>query len=109
MKWLETPLETPAGSEKAVAPEVISASRSTDLPAFYAKWFMNRLRQGFVKWVNPFNQRRQYVSFKNARVIVFWSKNPKPLMQFLPEIEERRIEIGRASCRERARTRVVAG
>jgi hypothetical protein len=91
MKWLETVLETPAGPQKAVAPEVISASRSTDIPAFYAKWFMNRLRQGYVKWVNPFNQRPQYVSFKNAKVIVFWSKNPKPLMQFLPEIEERRI------------------
>lgn len=91
MKWNETNIETPDGSHKAIAPEVISASRSTDIPAFYVEWFMNRLRQGYVKWVNPFNQRPQYISFKNSKVVVFWSKNPRPLMQYLDEIDERRL------------------
>ena len=50
---------------------------------------MNRLRQGYVKWVNPFNHRPQYISFANAKVIVFWSKNPDPMMQFLPKLDER--------------------
>ena len=32
---------------EASAPIIISASRSTDIPAFYAKWFFNRLAKGY--------------------------------------------------------------
>ena len=32
---------------EASAPVIISASRSTDIPAFYAKWFINRLAKGY--------------------------------------------------------------
>lgn len=91
MKWQEATIDTVDGAQKAIAPEIISASRSTDIPAFYSEWFMNRLRQGYVKWLNPFNQRPQYISFKNTRVIVFWSKNPKPMMEYLGEIDDRDI------------------
>lgn len=73
---------------EAIAPVIISASRSTDLPAFHAEWFMNRLRAGYTVWRNPFNQRQQYISFSQARVIVFWSKNPAPLLPYLREIED---------------------
>jgi hypothetical protein len=69
----------------AIAPLIISASRSTDIPAFYGDWFMERLRKGFAKWVNPWNGAPIYVSFQNARVFVFWSKNPRP---FLPRLRE---------------------
>lgn len=48
---------------------------------------MERLRRGYVRWVNPFNQVPMLVSFAEARVIVFWSKNPKPMMRFLPELD----------------------
>jgi DNA repair photolyase len=65
----------------AQAPFIISASRSTDIPAFYAEWFKNRWRKGYIKWINPFNQKPVYVSFKNAKVVVFWTKNPKPMMK----------------------------
>ena len=67
-------------------PEIISASRSTDIPAFYADWFFYRLKKGYVAWNNPFNGSRLYVSFKNTRFIVFWSKNPRPLLQHLDEL-----------------------
>ncbi|MGA2935025.1 MAG: DUF1848 domain-containing protein [Methanomicrobiales archaeon] len=70
---------------EAIAPLIISASRSTDIPAFYGDWFMERLRSGYAKWVNPWNGAPIYVSFQNARVFVFWSKNPTP---FLPCLEE---------------------
>lgn len=40
---------------EATAPVIISASRSTDIPAFYAKWFFNRLTKGYCVWYNPFN------------------------------------------------------
>jgi len=51
---------------EAQAPVIISASRSTDIPAFYSKWFINRINKGHIVWYNPFNQQPLYVSFKNA-------------------------------------------
>lgn len=75
----------------ASAPVIISASRSTDIPAFYSDWFINRLKIGYVVWKNPFNQQPLYISFKNTKVIVFWTKNPKPLIPFLHELDKRGI------------------
>lgn len=75
----------------ASAPIIISASRSTDIPAFYAKWFFNRLDKGYCAWYNPFNQQKMYVSFINCKVVVFWTKNPKPIIEFLPELDRRGI------------------
>jgi len=76
---------------EAKAPIIISVSRSTDIPAFYAKWFINRLKAGYCVWLNPFNQQPMYVSFKNTKVVVFWSKNPKPLISYLHELDDRCI------------------
>ena len=75
----------------AVAPVIISASSSTDIPAFYAKWFFNRLAKGYCVWRNPFNQEPLYVSFKNTKAIVFWTKNPKPIIPYLSELDKRGI------------------
>ena len=75
--------------ETGIQPIIISASRATDLPAFFSEWFINRFRAGYMKWTNPFNANQvQYVSFKKTRLFVFWSKNPKPLMRYLPEIDK---------------------
>lgn len=76
---------------QAVAPVIISASRSTDIPAFYAKWFFNRLEKGYCVWYNPFNRKPTYVSFSQCKVIVFWTKNPEPIIPFLPELDKRGI------------------
>lgn len=73
-------------------PQIISASRSTDIPAFYADWFFDRFAKGYSAWTNPFNGVKGYVSYKNARFIVFWSKNPRPLLEHLHELKERNIE-----------------
>jgi len=64
----------------AQAPVIISASRSTDIPAFYSDWFLHRLKKGYSAWTNPFNGVKSYVSYKHVRLIVFWSKNPEPLL-----------------------------
>ena len=72
---------------KAMAPIIISASRSTDIPAFYADWFLERLKAGYSVWVNPFNQARYRVSFADTRMIVFWSKNPRPMLERLDVVE----------------------
>lgn len=71
---------------------IISASRRTDIPAFYASWFMNRVREGFFYGVNPFNSK-QVTGFslkpEHLDAICFWTKNPRPLMPHLAELDER--------------------
>lgn len=75
----------------AQAPLIISASRATDIPAFYTDWFFRRLEKGYVRWRNPFSGQDSYVSFGNTRFIVFWSKNPAPLLPQLSTLKERDI------------------
>ena len=72
-------------------PEIVSASRSTDIPAFYSDWFFHRLKVGYSAWTNPFNGVKGYVSYKNTRFIVFWSKDPSPLLVHLEELKARGI------------------
>lgn len=82
-------IKNDAGEQvEATAPVIISASRSTDIPAFYAKWFFNRLAKGYCVWYNPFNQQPMYISFKKCKVIVFWTKNPKPILPYLHELDK---------------------
>lgn len=75
----------------AQAPIIVSASRSTDIPAFYADWFFHRLKVGYSAWTNPFNGVKSYVAYRHTRFIVFWSKNPHPLLNHLDYLEERNI------------------
>lgn len=88
----KTIITTDSGERvEAQAPVIISASRSTDIPAFYARWFAGRLRRGYVAWYNPFNRQKMYVSFKNVKAVVFWTKNPEPMLPYLHELDERGI------------------
>lgn len=71
---------------------IISASRRTDIPAFYDEWFINRIRAGECAVPNPFN--RNQVSVVSLRpddvdVIVFWTRNPRPLFPHLAELDQR--------------------
>lgn len=76
---------------KAIAPVIVSASRATDIPAFYAREFFSSLERGYTIWTNPYNGRPSYVGFANTRFIVFWSKNPKPLLPYLPKLKEKGV------------------
>jgi DNA repair photolyase len=70
---------------------IISASRRTDIPAFHSAWFMNCLRRGFVEVKNPYNPEQvSKVSLSPGEVesIVFWTKNPTPLLAHLKEIDK---------------------
>jgi hypothetical protein len=92
MPWAKTTITTDSGERRtAIAPLIISASRSTDIPAFYGEWFLRRLASGYVRWVNPWNGRSQFVSLEQARLFVFWSKNPKPFFPVLDELDRRGI------------------
>lgn len=90
--WKHTEINIDGRIVKAQAPIIISASRSTDIPAFYADWFFKRLEAGFSAWTNPFNWVKYYVSYDNTRFIVFWSKNPRPLLDYLHILEARNIK-----------------
>lgn len=71
---------------------IISASRRTDIPAFYADWFLNRIRSGYCTVPNPFNSNQvSRVSLKpdDVDIIVFWSRNPQPLIPSLTELKAR--------------------
>ena len=69
---------------------IVSASRRTDIPACYSKWFLNRLREGFVYVRNPVNfhmVRRVGLDRDVVDGIVFWTKNPLPMMDVLDDVE----------------------
>jgi hypothetical protein len=87
--WEKLPIRCESGETvEAVVPVIVSASRATDIPAFHAEWFMTQLRTGYAPWRNPFNPRQtQYVSFRHTRAVIFWSKNPAPLLPHLSEID----------------------
>lgn len=94
MKWKKNKIKLQNGNiVEAQEPIIVSASRSTDIPAFYSDWFVERLRQGYVKWKNPFSGSHIYVSFSKTRLIVFWSKNPKPLIKKLDYLVENKINF----------------
>jgi DNA repair photolyase len=65
---------------------IISASRRTDIPAFYSDWFFNRLQAGFVLVRNPMNPKqisKINLSSEIVDCIVFWTKNPAPMINRL--------------------------
>jgi len=71
---------------------IISASRRTDIPAFNSEWFMNRIHAGYCTSINPFNRHqvaRVSLRPEDVDVIVFWTKNPEPLIKHLEELDKR--------------------
>ncbi len=70
---------------------IISASRRTDIPAFYSSWFFNRLKDGFVLVPNPRNSKqlsRIFLSPDIVDCIVFWTKNPSSMLNKLVKLSE---------------------
>lgn len=93
--WEKVPLTIPdpavPGKNQTVdatAPLIVSASRSTDIPAFYGEWLLTRLRAGYVRWKSPFGGNPVYVTFEKTRVFVFWSKNPLPFLPCLDALDQ---------------------
>jgi len=68
---------------KAAVKIVISASRRTDIPAFYMKWFMKQIKNGHFEVVNPYNRHVSIVPATPDKVhtILFWSKNFGPFIK----------------------------
>jgi hypothetical protein len=73
---------------------IISASRRTDIPAFHSRWFMERVREGYCDVSNPFRPSqisRISLTADTVDCLVFWSKNPSPLLRYLPEFDARSL------------------
>lgn len=69
---------------------IVSASRRTDIPAFYSDWLLNRVCEGYVKTKNPFNRAQiRTISLKPEDVdcFVFWTKNPAALLPKLHRLD----------------------
>ena len=89
MNWNKSEITNEQGELVfAQTPIIVSASRSTDIPTFYADWFIERWKTGHVKWRNPFNGTSLYISFKKTRAVVFWTKNPKPMLKHLDFLDK---------------------
>lgn len=71
---------------------IVSASRRTDIPAYYAAWLMNRIRAGYCLVPNPFNAKqisRVSLAKEDVDAFVFWSKNPEPMLGLLDDLTNR--------------------
>ena len=68
---------------------ILSCSRRTDIPCYYSEWFYNRLRERYFMVRNPMNPKQiTRCEFKNSDIdcIVFWTKNPKPMIGRIKEL-----------------------
>lgn len=66
---------------------IISASRRTDIPAFYHRWFFNRVKEGFLLTRNPYNAkqvRRVSLLPEDVDAIVFWTRDAQKMIKYLP-------------------------
>ena len=72
---------------------IISTGMRTDIPAFYSKWFIKRLQEGFVYVRNPYNEHQVTKYILNPEVvdcICFCTKNPTPILPYLNELKNYR-------------------
>ena len=67
-----------------MTPYIISASRREDIPAFRSEWFLEMLKEGKVIMSSSFTDYE--ISFEKTKLIVFWTKNPRPLIEHLDKI-----------------------
>lgn len=70
---------------------IISASRRTDIPAFYSEWFFNRIKEKYVLVPNPYNPKMISRIELNPTVVdcfVFWTKNPGPMIERLDGLKD---------------------
>lgn len=70
---------------------ILSVSRRTDIPNYYSEWFFNRIKEGYLYVRNPMNFHQiSKISLSPELVdcIVFWTKNPKPMLNRLIELKD---------------------
>ena len=73
--------------------QVISASRRTDIPAWYGGWFRKRLEAGRASYRNPFSRQVHTVSLdpEDVAAFVFWTRDASPFLSVLDLVDDREI------------------
>lgn len=68
---------------------IISVSRRTDIPAYYAEWFMQQVEKGEVTYPNPMSFKPVRLSLRPEHVLflVFWTRNPHPLERHFDRLD----------------------
>ncbi len=69
---------------------IINTGQRTDIPAFYSRWFMNRLREGYVMARNPFDPHEVYrysLHPDDVDALFFCTKNPSPMIPFMEKLK----------------------
>ena len=70
---------------------ILSVSRRTDIPSYYSEWFFNRIKEGYLYVRNPLNAHQVSkikITPDVVDCIVFWTKNPGPMLERLDELKE---------------------
>ena len=68
---------------------ILNVSGRTDIVAFYSKWFINRYKEEYVDVRNPFYPKMvSRIYFNDVDAILFCTKNPLPILDFLKEIKK---------------------
>ncbi len=70
---------------------ILSVSRRTDIPNYYSEWFLNRIKDGYLYVRNPMNIHqvsRIDISPEVVDCIVFWTKNPEPMLNKLEQLKD---------------------
>ncbi len=70
---------------------IISASRRTDIPAFFGDWFKEKIQEGFFLSKNPFNPnqiKKVSLAPEDVDIFAFWTKNPEPFIKNLKYLDE---------------------
>ena len=70
---------------------IINTGMRTDIPAFYSKWLLNRIKEGYVYVRNPYYRHQVTKYSLNPNVVdclAFCTKNPRPLLPYLKELNK---------------------
>ena len=69
---------------------IINTGTRTDIPAFFSKWFLNRIDDGFVCTRNPYNNDIYRYPLDSTIIdcLCFCTKNPKPLLKNLDKLND---------------------
>jgi DNA repair photolyase len=74
---------------EAFAPVILSASIATDIPAYHSDWLIKRIEAGYARRMNVFSHKDVFISFRDVRLVVFWTKDAAPMMSKLHELDNR--------------------
>ncbi len=93
MKWAKKNIRLSSGEHvEALSPLIITASRATDIPAFYGNVFLEDIERGYTFWLNRFNGRSYAVNLADVRFVVFWTKYcPSSFFPVIEELDRRGI------------------